>query len=380
MWFVSLQMVSPTSGWALRWATDPADPSGAPVLAPSRTSDGGRTWGDVTPPQAHPLLSPLDTYGTLYALDEKDAWFAVSLTRSGRQPHTTVFSTVDGGRNWASASFASLGTPRFLDFVDARHGWLLTDLGAEMGNNVVAIFATSGGGRRWSLASRTIGWKAFESPTGRLPRSRPGELPVYGDKTGMTFASPTTGWVTMDLVAGTHNLEVSHDDGRTWAAQLLPSRVAMRLSAGGDGSEAVAPQFFGRHGFLVLYVGPKKPFLLRSSDGGTIWTRATLPAGAGGYPVVWFVDARQGFLLEGGTSGSLGAHFYRTSDAGHTWTRVPTALRFSQLERPSFDFVSPKVVFAWTTGDDEPGASPPPLYETSDGGRTWQRIVPEVSN
>lgn len=365
MWFASLQMVSPKRGWALRWARTPGG-AGA-LLAVSRTTDGGHTWTDVTPAQAGAVLGSIDTVGCLYAFDAERAWFAVSRPQQDRYVRMTVYRTADGGRRWSSSTpIDSHGTPEYLDFVEASHGWLLADLGAATGNDVVALFATVDGGRRWTLASETASLVA--------PTQRPKALPLEGTKTGLRFVSPTTGWVTADNIGGGAHVEITHDGGRTWAAQSLPIPQGARFTAG---SEVSPPQFFDRSGFLVL-LGSSKPILLLSHDGGTIWARETLPAGAGRFPVVQFVDARHCFLVEGSTSGALGPRFYRTTDGGRTWNEVHTTLRFSQLQRSSFDFVTPHVGFAWVAGDDEQGATAPPLYETSDGGQTWNRIVPQV--
>jgi hypothetical protein len=65
--------------------------------------------------------------------------------------------------------------------------------------------------------------------------------------------------------------------------------------------------------------------------------------------------------------------FYVTADGGQTWTPVRQGLRFQP--GMTVDFPSPEAGFAWN-----PNASgAPPIYATSNGGRTWTWYLPRLA-
>ena len=360
VWFVSLRMISRQVGWALRWTENPGVPDAA-ELAASRTTDGGHRWTDVTPPAARPFLSPTQTYGTLFALDAKRAWFAVSRQRRRGLMRSAVFTTSDGGRTWsASRALHVPGSIKAIEFVDRRHGWLLSDLGAVMGSDAVAVLATGDGGRKWSLVART--------PPVVTAGSGIGGLPVACDKTGIDFETPTVGWITGGCRAGGPYVEVTHDGGRTWTAQALP----IARSACLEGCEASSQQFFGPTGFMTV----PGVALLVTRDGGAIWSPVSLPPTAGGFEIQ-FVDAHHGFLIPVQSHGSRrGRVLYRTSDAGRTWTAVLPNRRVDKLGS-TFEFTDANAGVSWTPGADATSGVPP-LYQTTNGGKTWARIIPRV--
>jgi hypothetical protein len=65
--------------------------------------------------------------------------------------------------------------------------------------------------------------------------------------------------------------------------------------------------------------------------------------------------------------------FYLTSDGGQTWTPVRQGIRF-QTDM-TVNFVSPNAGFAWNPNSS--GA--PPIYATTNGGRTWTRYLPQLA-
>jgi hypothetical protein len=222
IWFAGLQMVSPRTGWALRWTQNPTARDAA-TLAAVRTTNGAQTWTSVTPPAARSLLTPNQTGAALFALDSERAWLAVSRDRRGRRPPTAVFATTNGGRSWArSAPFSALGQARWLDCTDAQHGCLMTDLGSAMGSEAVAVYRTTDAGMRWTLASRT-------PPLGS--EVDPGGLALACAKTGIAFATDTLGWVTTACNGPEGQVYVSRDGGRRWAPQPLNHPVDRVVAA-----------------------------------------------------------------------------------------------------------------------------------------------------
>jgi photosystem II stability/assembly factor-like uncharacterized protein len=361
VWLDSLQMVSAHDGWALAWTSNPADPVPA-ALMPVRTLDGGHTWTAVTPTLAKPLLAPAGSYVVLLAVSPSRAWLAVTRTRSGVRPAVTeVFGTADAGRTWSRpAPIRAPGAARWLDFTDPANGWLLQDLGAAMGNNPVQLYRTSDAGRRWLLIAASPRWnQAGPSPSG---------LPAACDKTGIGFATPADGWLTGACFSLADGVLATRDGGAHWVPQALPLPANTCLP---DGCLISPPQFFGRTGFLMIARGEQAPYLLVTQDTGTTWHVASVPRAAGPYRSAQFFSARQGLLIPG--LHTPGRVFYLTSDGGQTWTPVRQGTRF-QTDM-TVTFVSPDTGFAWNP--DTSGA--PPIYATTNGGRTWTWYLPQLA-
>jgi photosystem II stability/assembly factor-like uncharacterized protein len=367
VWLYSLQMVSAAGGWALAWTRNPASPLPA-ALIPLHTTDGGRTWTVVAPAQARPLLVPQRSSAVLEAESASRAWLAVTLAApaagsGGTRPGLTeVFGTSNGGRTWTgSAPFRSPGTPRWLAFSDRTHGWLLQDLGAAMENDPVRVYRTSDGGRHWVLAAA--------SPLLGRPGTGRGALASACDKTGIGFATPADGWLAGDCFPLADALLVSHDGGVIWAAQPLPLPSD---ACSPDVCMVVPPQFFGSTGFLTIGHGGGAPYLLVSHDAGVTWRRVALPQAAGPAGSVRFFGPRQGLLIPAVSQGVPAEVFYQTSDGGQTWAPAHQGLRF----QPGMvvDFASPAAGFAWNP--ETSGA--PPIYATTNGGRTWTWYLPRL--
>ena len=358
VWFESLQMTSATAGWALIWT---ANPFGTAYLEPARTSDGGRMWTPLAPAALKAVPAGL---ALLQAQSADRASIAVVGATGPTSKQTIVYSTDDAGRTWARSAPVPGADPVAIDFVDARHGWLLESMGAAMGQNPVRLYQTTNSGRQWSLVAKSGTVNAPASPSG---------LPVFGDKEGLAFRSASVGWIT----GGCNCLEVlaSRDGGTHWAPQPVP--LPARICEAG-GCEVPAPQFAGRTTFLQINAYPRTGYLLVSRDGGASWKTESLPAGAGPYPRLTFFGARLGIAVSAGAQGMVGSMFYVTSDGGLSWTAVQQGKVFGRAPF-GFDFVSPSTGFAWIPGADSAGGAPD-LEMTTNSGRTWTAFHPlEVS-
>ncbi len=148
-----------------------------------------------------------------------------------------------------------------LQFVDPTTGRMLADRGVGAGSNAVEMYQTQDGGLTWSSVFHN-------DPT------QPGSsdsLPLSGNKNGMTFTDPTTGWVTGTRpVDGDVYLFVTHDGGSSWTQQTIP------LPAGYEQYQYMpqAPVFFGNHGFLplIIYLSNQTELTFYTSqDGGATW-------------------------------------------------------------------------------------------------------------
>jgi len=366
-WFQSLQMTSATSGWALVWSANPGVTDNAHILL-ARTTDGARTWSDVTPAAARPILATLNSSEALDPVDGGHAYLAVSHWASddgGPVSTTAVFVTADGGRTWAkSAVFTTSAPAARLSFADASHGWLL--LGPAFsgpGQPVTWLYRTSDGGLHWSPA-------ATVAPPGNYG------INSFCQPLNLTLLTATTGWVTISCRAQAEFL-VSHDGGGSWAARPLP------LPAGTPGLRngpafLAGPQFAGDTGFLTVAPPPPgTPSLLGTRDGGRTWQLLALPPGAGQYPQVKFFTPADGVLVAAGSQEALGAVFYVTADGGLSWTPVRQGTHFTQYGY-AVDFASQQAGFAWNSGASTAGVPSPPLYATTNSGRTWHLFIPHL--
>jgi photosystem II stability/assembly factor-like uncharacterized protein len=362
VWLQQLTMVTATAGWALAWSGNPGRDSSTLTLGLLHTTDGGHTWASVTPPAARPLITPLNSYEVEYPRSASTAWFAVTLAggpTSTAINRTRLFETTDGGRTWtASALIRAPGTVGTLTFAGRTDGWLMLQIGEAMNQDQITVYKSTDAGRRWSLAAST-------------PATRPGTsasgLPSYCDKTGISFATASTGFITAECPVGlADTLLISTDGGRHWSPDPLP------VPAGACQQrqcEVSPPQFFGRTGFITLGQYPGPGFLLTSHNAGATWTTVPLPPGNDPYPQAIFYDATTGTVVPAGPQQSRPGVFYLTRDGGLTWRLT----RQGGSVRPSgaIEFVSPERGFGWNLN-----AQPPTIYTTANGGRSWTRFIP----
>jgi hypothetical protein len=360
VWIDTLQMLSASTGWALVWTSNPDHDS---ALAVARTTDGGRTWTDVTPTAA---VRALGTGQALLQSATADlAWFAVPTNTSGPPGETLVFGTTDGGRSWRQSAGVPDGyDPVALDFVSASRGWLLESLGAAMQQNPVRLYRSTDGGLRWSLDAKS------PRTAGDPPTSS--GLPLYCDKDGLAFASARTGWITG--YCNSLSVLVTRDGGARWATQPLPLSPTLCESAG---CEIPAPQPAGGATFLEVTDYPAAAYLLVSRDAGRAWQVESLPAGAGPYPRIRFFSPDYGIAISAGSQGTIGRVFYLSSDGGLSWTAVRQGRHFGG-NWADFDFVSLRAGFAWVNPGGESTAALSHLYRTSDSGRTWIAFTPRL--
>jgi len=365
VWFQSLQMTSATAGWALVWSANPGVTADKADIVLARTTDGARTWSDVTPAAARPMLTTLNSYEALDAVDGDRAYLAVSHATSGDDGpvSTAVFVTADGGRTWTeSAVFTTSAPVARLSFANASYGWLLLGpVFSGPGQPVTWLYRTSDGGLHWSAA-------ATVAPPGDYGSNS------FCQPLNLTLLTATTGWVSIGCRSRAEFL-VSHDGGASWAAQPLPHPAGTLGTVGGP-AFLTGPQFTGGTGFLTVAPPPPgTPSLLDTRDGGQAWQLLTLPSGAGQYPQVKFFTPADGVLVTAGPQEALGGVFYATADGGRSWTPVPQGTHFTQYGE-DIDFASQQAGFAWNSGGNTVDA--PPLYATANSGRTWHLFVPHL--
>jgi photosystem II stability/assembly factor-like uncharacterized protein len=308
-----------------------------------RTEDAGQHWQDVTPSSFGELHA--DGGVSSYVLSADVAWVDADAKPTAPQ----LFRTLDGGRSWQLMGTVSDGCT--LQFVDSVHGWCWAADGAA-GSMTVDLYRTQDGGVTWRRISFTGGTSSTADA-----------LPFGCDKT-LTFTSQTVGWASSFCAGGEPYLDTSTDGGARWHA-VTP----VPFSASADLSEGVGlsvPAVAGQDVAVVDLggLGPGASAINTSSDGGKSWRLHPLPAPPSGH--YWNVDLIDPTHWRA-TDGDV---IISTDDAGMHWQRwTPAVSMHDQYGTLEFDFISPEV------GSASDPADRTPLWSTTDGGKTWAKIV-----
>ena len=342
----SLAMLDSTAGYAI------SGPYGAYRLL--RTTDGGRSWHDITPHGMHPTAAP-----TLVGR-------ATVLISAQLRPHVfAVLRSDDAGTSWRRSR--PFGFARGLAAwspvaADSAHLFVGLDEGAAAGSQGEALFASSDGGRTWRFVTGT----SFQ-------RVVPDRLPFGCDKNGFGFATATRGWAGGDCAGGRPFFYRTDDGGRTWRAQRLPGLGSCQC-------DVSAAAFFTPREGVVTVAGALETTRFRplarvywTHDGGLHWRGTGAPWGRPGLAaavaprgVAWVVTSRRGSIKPPYD------RLFRTADAGRTWrtTILPFDAEYDRL-----DVLDGLHAFAYSAAT--PTHS---LYRTDDGGRTWRRVVTYSAN
>ncbi len=203
-------------------------------------------------------------------------------TRAGQRivtvgEHGIVMLSDDGGTSFRQARNVPISsTLTAVSFADERRGWAVGHWGA--------VIATQDGGETWALQRVDVGV----------------DQPLFS----VLFTSADEGWAVGLWSLFLH----TSDGGRTWTQVPLPP------PPGAAKADRNLTRIFGNPA-QGLYVTAEAGTVLRSTDGGRIWTyqdvgyRGTLWTG---------VTTRDGTVLVGGLHGSL----FQSRDQGTNWSRI----------------------------------------------------------
>ncbi len=330
----------------------------------SRTTDGGKTWHDVSPPS---VPNEVKGGGSFCAIDATHAW-ATAGTGSGpyQQDHIAVMSTQDGGQSWQQVSSIAIGYAiswKFnsqveMGFFDDQHGWLLFEYVTVPIKRT--LYATSDGGAHWSVLNRAANLGL-------------GQLAAGCNVHGLTFESLQRGWLTWDCFtgyvsqqtpAGGAVVATTGDGGKTWVGVALPAYPAGNdymcgatspiFDVDGHGVMQVRCGGIGHAGWDAVY---------STADNGRTWAAHPMDH----FASVDFLNPNVAFYFWQ-ESTNQPSTLYRTDDAGARWSVVASGL-FPGSSVGNVTFLDEKTGFVGVS------QSPAPWW-THDGGKTWSLLPP----
>lgn len=321
-------MIDAQSGWGL---------TATQVL---RTFDGGVNWYDVTPEGLTAV-----GFAPFFALDVQTFWLLIP--DPNQEKASILYRTYDGGKTW-DAFEAPLGTALF-QFLDAKTGFAMSDLGAGAGSQAVAILETDDGGATW---------KILFAHQGGIEQ----DLPFSGQKYGISYSDPSHAWVGGNVpMMGYIYFYGSQDGGRTWSYQDIRLPDTYREFFTGVNP----PIFFSETEGLLpvdLYGSSYSRIFYRTTDGGATWTPGERIISIGLYSPISFETI---FVWTGSSK------LYVSRDSGQTWQTVGTNVDISETLF-GMQFADENTGWALTSSDGVETT----LYKTTDGGATWSIIIP----
>ena len=358
--FTNLQMINASVGWG-------SDSNGHIM----RTTDGGRSWMDVTPPNL-----PAE-YGSFF-LDPQSAWIYDSYN-----PEDYLMHTADGGKTWTQL----VQSPPTVPFEDVSYGpWVVTfdnerDGWAESGHvgagsGDVTLYGTHDSGATWNRIMLS------DPPDATYQGWYPGDLGFCNACSDRVYYDPMRMIVVHGDYPGANPLgsvlvSRSTDLGKTWKDQILP---LPGMAFAGDYVVPLQPVFLDtKDGLLPFeFCVSQVEFdvsqannglaVYATHDGGLTWIpNPTVLGDVRRDSIVDFVSMQDIFA-------ACGSDLCATHDGARTWQPLHSNLNFD-TDVTAIDFVSPSIGWALETKPDGSSSS---LWETTNGGATWTQLSPTV--
>ena len=240
--------------------------------------------------------------------------------------------TIDGGQTWTSLNIGSADWVRSIQFENANSGWIAGASGSI--NTSGRIMETTDGGQTWTV------------------------LYTGGHYTEMQRVTPDVAY------AGGFNAYFSKttDRGQTWTDIALPI----------NSNNTIIDICFldPLNGYVV--VNDMNSHVLKTNDGGQTWTILYQY----GIKDVYFHTITEGYGIR--TSGQT-SYIMKTIDGGATFNDI---FQINSIKMRRVYFANNMQGYAIGGLDYGNGSyiEKPAIYQTLDGGQTWQNITPSILN
>ena len=335
-----IQMSDTSHGWGVE--------SAGRIL---KTSDGGGTWKDVTPP-----AGKYDSHG-LAAFNQETVW----VVPAQLDVSNMVWRTQDGGTTWVASQPVPLGTGKFiplsLQFPDAGHGWLLVQAVDGGQQDHIVLYRSDDGGASWVPVSN------LDQDTAQH------YLPLTS--TSMAFFDGQTGWLGGwwgKEDPGQWLMLKTDNGGVKWGTDSLRLPAQKAVQCNGHPVMGMTPNALVMDVTCVKSTDAKYRFhhiYFLSVNSGPEWLSWSLPTE---FKSVYFMNAAQGWMMVSSDNPSLNAVMF-THDGGSNWDKVSEV----NWKDAQFNFVSDRIGWAVVSNGYATG-----LMRTENGGKLWIQVRPAI--
>lgn len=331
-----------------------------------RTTDGGKTWYQVTrwyaergsPHYAHAdhhaLAIPAANPDRIYSVNDGGLDVSNDRGRSWRNQSaglsTTMYYDLDvaqsdgrvygGGAQDNGTPITTTGSPDdHFDITGGDGGWLVFD--PDDANHLVASIYHMNLFRFRS----TDGWKDISPPATKDEK----------EATWMVFValSPAD---SRTILTGSQRVWRSFTDGETWSA----------ISPVLDGSPITAIEIC-RANTRNIYVGTENGGIYRTDDAGQHWSGNLASAALPGHTITRLRSQPDNAAVLYATVANVGhAHVFRSDDDGQTWQDIDQG-RLPDAPMHSVEIASNNPGTVWVCGDAG-------VFVTQDEGATWKSL------
>lgn len=372
-----IRMIDDKTGWGV--GNDGSDDH---IL---RTQDGGQFWLDITPHEPASLSGNTGKRALSFFLDDNHAWTTYYPEEDFQFEPSSIWYTTDGGDSWelsSSLDGSGLETyfePREIFFQDQHFGWLMLGHDRGVGHAPISIFRTGDGGKNW------------ERIIDPFSEENSGFIHICC-QTGMVFLDSKSGLITsQNGPVESPYVNWTEDGGLNWQEQILPPADETLFSNAWCGTRSPVVRSRQLVALVVECLDARQEpavnvaFLYSSADKGQIWEFFRLESppvekGVWDYlqrsynidfirPEVGWLYISDYYQLQGGEDSNILTNIYNTIDGGKSWGHVKKVTWTGQ-----FSFVDLQHGWAAASSGDEHA-----LVRTSDEGRNWQIISPEIA-
>ena len=298
--FYEMSLPDKNTVWAVCYDGKNGLLSPNPVLAFTRTTDGGNTWipGYVGTDKSL-------RFSNISAIDGQEAWVAMhkrdystipTLGYVGFGKGGGIFHTTDEGVTWEHVYpgelFDNNSTPEFVYFKDKNHGIAVGD----PNQGYWEIYLTNNKGKKWKRV-----------PTENIP------VPLTNERGWISGYAAIGDTIWFGTTAG--RMYKSMDFGQTWAVHTvttLPSTEVNEIAFLDDGRTGVAH---------LRNPGIFRTYVLSTTDGGLTWTNYFQPPNWKNSRVT-AVPGTNAFVSTSTHPNPLFTGSSVSYDAGQTWTHI----------------------------------------------------------